>query len=161
MTQKTLVAVAAGGPVALGGVLATRLASLEPVIALPAIVLGVTAVTVPALYIATAATGSAPSADRMAAAVGRGLGALGIVLLGLAAPLLFLVATSAAANTWIWFGLASLGAATMFGLGALHRSLFAGQVPSLVRDGLFLTWAAVAVLIGVRLYGDFAIGALS
>lgn len=155
------VACAAAGPVALGGVLATRLASVEPVIALPAIVLGVTAVTVPALYIATAATGSAPSAERMATAVGRALGAIGLVLLGLAAPLWFLVATSSKIITGVALGSAALAAAALFGLAALYRTLFAGQVPSLVRDGLFLTWALVAMVIGARLYADLAIGAVS
>lgn len=160
MRAGVLVAVAAGGPVALGGVLASRLATAAPAFALPAIVLGVSAVTVPALYIATAATGSAPSAERMAAAVGRGLGALGVVLLGLAAPLLFLVATSSQPTTWVGLGSGALAAAALFGLAALHRTLFAGQVPSLVRDGLFLTWALVALVIGARLYSDLALGAV-
>jgi hypothetical protein len=155
------VACATAGPVALGGVLATRLASVEPVIALPAIVLGVTAVTVPALYIATAATGSAPSAERMASAVGRALAAIGLVLLGLATPVWFLVATSSEMFTAVALGSATLAAAALFGLAALYRTLFTGQVPSLVRDGLFLTWALVALVIGARLYGDLAIGAVS
>ena len=161
MSRSWRIACAAAGPVALGGVLATRLAAVAPVVALPAIVLGVTAVTVPALYIATAATGSAPSAEQMAAAVGRALAAIGLVLLGLAGPLLFLVTTSSEPLTGLALGSAALAASAMFGLGALYRSLFAGQVPSLVRDGLFLTWAIVALVIGARLYGELALGVVS
>jgi hypothetical protein len=154
------IAAAGAGPASLGAVLAVHLASPAPVLALPAIVLGVSAVTIPALYIATAATGSAPSAERMAAAVGRALGALGVVLLGLAAPLLFLVATSSP-GTGVVLGSAALACAALFGLAALHRSLFDGQVPSLVRDGLFLGWAAIGLVIGARLYGELALGVVS
>lgn len=147
---------AAAGPASLGAVLAARLADPAPLIALPAIVLGVTALTVPALYIATAATGVAPPAHRMARAIGHALAALGVVLLGLAGPLALLAATGGAPGVGLGLGAAALTVAALFGLAALHRALFAGRVTSLVTDGLFVTWAAVALVIGGRLYLDLA-----
>ena len=154
-------ALAAAGPVAMGAVLGARIASVSPVLALPVIVAGVTAVTAPALYIATAATGSAPSAQTMATAVVRALTALGVVLLGLAAPVAFLVATTTSVAAGVVVSSLALGAASLAGLSALHRALFAGQPGSLLRDGLFAAWAVVAMIIAGRLYLDLAVGVAS
>ncbi|MDQ3365770.1 MAG: hypothetical protein M3680_10120, partial [Myxococcota bacterium] len=53
-------ALAALGPVAIGGILAIRAQTLTPLMVAPAIIFGVVAATSPALYIALAATGTAP-----------------------------------------------------------------------------------------------------
>src|SRR5258705_3966052 len=54
------IALAAAGPIALGGILALRAHDPSPMLAAPAIVFGVVAATGPALYIASAAAGNAP-----------------------------------------------------------------------------------------------------
>jgi hypothetical protein len=151
-------ALAAAGPIAVGAVLSARLGTLAPVIALPAIILGVTAVTAPALYIATAATGTAPPAQHMITALGRGLTALGIALLGLLAPLAFLLATSMTEGTWVGLGTLALAAGTLIGLASLHRALFEHRLASVSRDALFAGWSLAAILIGTRFYLDVALG---
>lgn len=151
-------ALAAAGPLLLGGVLSARLGAPQPVLALPLIVAGLTAVTVPALYIGSAALGTAPAPGVIGAAVLRGLAALGAALCGLAVPLAFLVATSAA-GTGAHLGSLALIVATLFGLGALHRGMFAGQMESVARDALFLVWSLVALGIGARLFADLGMGA--
>jgi hypothetical protein len=150
------IAVAAAGPVFLGAVLSARLGAPTPVVALPLVVAGLTALTVPALYIASAAIGAAPAPHVIAGAVGRALAALGAALCGLAVPLAFL-AWSASATTGVVLGSLALVVAAGFALGALYRSLFAGQSASFSRDALFAVWATVALGIGARLYVDVAI----
>jgi hypothetical protein len=151
------VALAAAGPVVVGGLLALRLGSPAPLVALPAVVFGVTALTIPALYIATAAIGSAPAPHAIGSAVGRALAALGVTLLGVAAPLGFLLATSSSAATWLALGSLAIAAAALLGVVALHRALFVEHFVSPSRDGLFVVWAAVALGIGARLFADLAL----
>jgi hypothetical protein len=154
------IALAAAGPILLGGVLSARLGEIAPLVALPLIVAGLTALTIPALYIGSAAIGAAPAPDAIAASVGRALASLGAALCGLAVPLAFLVATSAT-GVGVGLGSVALVVASLFGLGALYRGLFSGQPPSFLRDGLFGVWALVALGIGARLYADLALGAVS
>jgi hypothetical protein len=149
------VAVAAAGPVFLGAVLSARLGAPEPIVALPLIVAGLTALTVPALYIASAAIGAAAGPGVILAAVGRALASLGAALCGLAVPLAFLAGT-ASATTGVVLGALALVVATGFALGTLHRALFAGQTASFSRDLLFAVWAIVALGIGARMYVDVA-----
>jgi hypothetical protein len=153
-------AVATAGPIQLGGVLSARLGEIAALVALPLIVAGLTALTIPALYIGSAAIGAAPPPAEIAGAVGRALASLGAALCGLAVPLGFLVATSQP-GVGVVLGSIALVTAALFGLGALHRGMFAGQPPSLTRDGMFVVWAAVALGIGARLYADLALGATS
>jgi hypothetical protein len=152
-------ALATAGPLLLGGVLSARLGAPAPMLALPLIVAGLTAVTVPALYIGSAAIGAAPAPSVIAGAVGRALAALGAALCGMAVPLAFLVATSSA-GTGVALGSLALIAAALFALGTLHRGMFGGQLVSVSRDGLFVLWSAVALGIGARLYSDLALGAM-
>src|SRR4051812_44915577 len=60
-------------PVALGGIVALRTTCLGPLVAVPAIVVGVIAATSPALYIASAAAGFAPPLGTMIRALGIAL----------------------------------------------------------------------------------------
>jgi hypothetical protein len=85
---------------------------------------------------------------------------MGAALVGLAPPLAFLVATTGE-QVGVAMATLALCTAAMFGLGALHRAIFAGQIASLARDGLFLGWAVVALGIGARLFANVAIGGAS
>jgi hypothetical protein len=156
-----LAAAAVAGPLAVGGILAARVGAVAPLLALPLIMLGVAAVTTPALYIATAATGAAPSARAMAAAVGGALGATGIGLLGLVAPLVFLVATTTTVGSGVALVSLAIAGATMIGLIALHGTLFPpvaiGASRPWLQQLLFVGWAVVAMIIAARLYLDHAI----
>ena len=148
-----MTAMAAAGPLGVGAVLAARLGSAEPLVAVPVSVFAVTALTLPALYIATAVVGAAPPVGHVVRAVGRALSALGLVLLGLALPLGFLVAT-AGTGTAFALGALALATAAAIGLRALHGALFAGMPAVTGRGLLFLTWAVIALVIGARLFSE-------
>jgi hypothetical protein len=150
-------AAAFAGPLAIGGALAARTGIPIAVIGLPLIVLGVSAVTTPALYIATAATGMAPPAAVVAAAVARALGAMGIVLLGVLAPVGFLVATSERSVGIALITLA-LGGASVVALTTLRRGMFDGQPHSSPRELLFAVWSVVTLIIAARLYTEIGLG---
>ena len=150
------VAIAAAGPTAIGAIAAVRVGDAAPALAIPAVVLGVAAATLPALYIATAVTGAAPPLDRVARAVGRALVALGLVALGLAAPLLFLTTTTTEPSTAFALTSVALVTALAIGLRVLHRELWGPGARGLGRDATFLVWAAAAMIIGARLYGELA-----
>jgi hypothetical protein len=152
------VAIAAAGPTALGAIISLRLANPAPAIAIPAVVLGVAAATLPALYIATAVTGAAPPLDHVARAVGRALFALGLAALGLAAPLLFLTTTTTDAGAAYGLTSVALVTALAIGLRVLHRELWGPGLRTIALDLTFLAWAVSALIIGARLYAELAAG---
>src|SRR5215468_7674269 len=80
----------AAAPIALGGIVALRFGVISPVVMVPAITFGVVGVTSPALYIATAASGDAPTLAQMARAMTVALAAFGVALAGLILPAAFL-----------------------------------------------------------------------
>jgi len=146
-------ALAAAGPVAIGGILAARAELLSPLAAAPAIIFGVVAATSPALYIAIAATGDAPPLSRVARALGVALGAFGIALAGLVLPAAFISLSSVAALTTVVVCSCALGFAAMLALRRLSselgtRTLSAGVV--------FVVWAITTFVIAGRLWWDLA-----
>lgn len=147
------VAFAAIGPVAVGGVLAARLQDLAPMIAVPAVVFAVAALTLPALYIATAVCGAAPPIARVMRAVGRALCSLGLVNAGFAAPLLFL-GVSAGEKTAFVLGAVTVAVSAVVALRVLYAGLYEGSFPVVGRGMLFWTWAVIALVIGARLFGE-------
>lgn len=133
---------AIGGPVVMGAVLGMPLGAsgmLTQATALPAILFGVALLTAPALYIATSLLGIAPPArDSLAAGV-RAMRAAGLVMLGLAAPAAFLLATTAApddvnavrgvsmhAGIRI-FAMAVVGGAALIAFRKAYRDLFSSD----------------------------------
>jgi hypothetical protein len=150
------VAMAAAGPIAVGAVLALRLQDVAPLVAVPVSVFAVTALTLPALYIATAVFGAAPPVGHVVRAVGRALQALGVVLLGVAMPLGFLVATAGQGASFALGALALAGAAAI-GLRALHGALFEHGPAVSGRGLLFISWALIALVIGARLYDEMTL----
>src|SRR5689334_72685 len=148
----TLPIAAALGPAALGAVVG---AQVSPVVALrdaalvPGIIVGLTAATVPALYIATVATGSRLTARALARSVGRGLEGLGVVLLGLVGPLAFLIATTRLVKVGIVLGTAAIGVAALLGLRRMRAAMVeADEVSSGIDGWLFVAWAVVAAVLG-------------
>jgi hypothetical protein len=135
-------------PVALGGIVAARTALLTPLVAVPAIVLGVVAATAPALYIASAAAGQAPPLGTMIRAFGRSLSAFGVALAGLVAPAAFLALTAIAPLTAIVVTSTALAAAVGLALWRLHDEL--GR-PALAIYG---TWAVATLALAGRLWWE-------
>lgn len=148
-----MVAFAAAGPLAVGAVLAACLNDAAPFIAVPAVVFAVAALTLPALYIATAVCGAAPPIGRVMRAVGRALCSLGLVNAGLAAPLLFLGA-SAGERTAFALGALTVAVSAVVALKVLYAELYEGVFPVVGRGLLFWTWAVIALVIGARLFGE-------
>jgi len=135
-------------PVALGGIVALRTASAGPLAAVPAIVFGVVAATAPALYIASAAAGSAPPLGTMVRALGTALGAFGVALAGLVLPAAFLALTSIATTTTLVVTTGALAAAVGLALWRLHDELGGPQL------AIFGTWALATCALGGRLWWE-------
>jgi len=161
VSRGAAIALAAAGPVAIGGILAARLHDPRPMIAAPAIVFGVVAATAPALYIATAAAGHAPPLAAMARAFGFALGAFGIALAGLVLPAAFAALSSVSPGTAIAASTAAIAAAGLLALRRLASELAAGRPGpaqrSLAGGAVFLIWAASALAIAGRLWWELAV----
>jgi len=151
-------ALAAIGPVAIGGIFAARADAAAPIAVAPAIVFGVLAATSPALYIAIAATGDAPPAGRVARALMVGLGAFGIALAGLVLPAAFLSLSSISPVTTVAMTSLALGGAALLGLLRLSREL---QTRSAAASLIFAVWAVATLGIAGRLWWDLAAEVLS
>jgi hypothetical protein len=141
------------GPAACGAVLGlpagpAKVAVLAVVV--PAAVLGLAVLMVPALYVGATLAGVAPPARQVVKAAGDAITGCGIALLGLVPPTGFVVAT-ANRSRGIWVvGLVVIGAAVIVGLARLYRELF-GE-PARRAPFLFGTWALVALGLGARLF---------
>jgi hypothetical protein len=147
---------ALGGPVALGAIVGLEigpLAALSKSLALPAVLAGVAAVMVPALYISATITGVAPPARDMARSLARGFRACGLVMLGLAAPALFLLATTQTSDVAVVVGGGVTAAGVLVGLRVLFADLF--ERGALLARAAFAVWSLVALIMGMRLYAEF------
>ncbi|MBL8622440.1 MAG: hypothetical protein JNK64_14090 [Myxococcales bacterium] len=147
------VASAAAGPLAVGAVITLRVHDPAPLVAVPAVVFAVAALTLPALYIATAVVGAAPPIGDVVRAVGRALHALGLVHLGLVLPLAFLVASSGPGTAFA-LGAITVATGAAIALKVLRAALFDDGAPAGRMVVLFWSWAAVALVIGGRLFGE-------
>ncbi len=164
----TTAALAIGGPAVMGAVLGMPAGvhgMLAQAATLPAILFGVALLTAPALYIATSLLGLAPPAGESLAAYVRALRASGLVLLGLAAPAAFLLATTAApegvdavqgvrehAGIAI-FAIATVGGAALAAYRKAWRDLFPRKDP-VAAFAVFAAWALVTSLMGAKLLID-------
>lgn len=150
-------ALAAVGPLAIGGILALQASSPTPLVAVPAVVFGVVAATAPALYIATATAGSAPSLAAVVRAFAVALGAFGIALAGLLLPAAFLSLSSVAPSTTFLVASAALGGAGVLAMRRLARELDPKAMkPSLTSGVVFLVWSVATLGIAGRLWWDLA-----
>ena len=155
-------ALAALGPVAIGGILAIHATSPTPLVAVPAVVFGVVAATAPALYIATATAGSAPSLAAVVRAFGIALGAFGVALAGLLLPAAFLSLSSVAPSTTFIVATAALGGAGLLAMRRLARELDPKAMrPSLTSGVVFLVWSTATLGIAGRLWWDLAAEVMS
>jgi hypothetical protein len=158
--MRLALAVAAIGPVAVGGVLAARTGDLQPMLAAPAVVFGVAAATGPALYIAIAAAGSAPSLAAVFRAFCLAVGAFGIGLAGLLLPATFLALSSVSPATTAIATSAAIAGAGYLGLRRLARELkdarSATPRASALGTVVFVVWALATVGIAGPLWWDLA-----
>jgi hypothetical protein len=120
---------------------------------LPALVIGLTVALVPALYIGLSLSGSAPPAGEVAAAVGKALGAAGLVMIGLAPATLFLVASTRSTLLVNALTLLVVGGAAVLGLRRLSQLLFAGRNVGAAGALVYGAWASVALVLGGKLLG--------
>lgn len=147
------------GPAAIGAALglgaqgqpaAGPIAALTCAAALAAIVVGIGAALMPALYIGAAFLGIAPRAQAVARSAAAALADTGLVFLGLAPAFLFLVVSSAEGATVRALGYVVTFSGVALGLRALFVRLFDGR--SLKALGLFAGWSLVSVGIGASLF---------
>jgi len=117
-----------GGPIALGAALGLPAGAgglLRQAATLPGIVLGLTLLMAPALYIGSSLLGLAPPAADALRAAGRALRACGTLLLGLAPATAFLLATASdARSVALGLGGAVLASGALCGLRLLFGGLY-------------------------------------
>lgn len=143
-----------GGPALVGAALglATSLgAALTRALLTPAIIVGVAALMLPALYIGAAFFGVAPRASAVVRSSVAALADMGVVFIGLAAPLFFLVAASTQKTSVHILGVMVLGLGLVLGFRALYVRLFDQR--SLRALALFTLWALISSGIGSQLGG--------
>jgi hypothetical protein len=116
---------AVGGPLALGAVLGLSGNLAARAAGVPAVVFGVAALMAPALYIAASLARIAPDPRAAAGASLRALRAGGLVMLGLAAPTAFVLATNPGVDAGPWLlGMAVTGAGALAAIRVLSSDLF-------------------------------------
>jgi len=150
-------ALAACGPFAVGALLAARTGTVAPLAAVPAVVFGVVAATTPALYIASAATGTAPPLSAMVRAFALSLSAFGIALAGLLLPATFLAMSAVAPTTAFALASAAIGGAALLAVRRLARELKTTWLrPSFSASVVFTVWWLATLGIAGRLWWDLA-----
>ncbi len=152
---------AATAPIAIGGLVAMHATSVSPVFAVPAVVFGVTAATSPALYIATAATGTAPPLAAVVRAFGVAIGAFGIALAGLLLPVTFLSLSAVEGSTTFLVASAAIAGAGVLGLRRLKQEMHAARPLSFTGEVVFAIWACATAGIAGRMWWDLAREVLS
>jgi len=146
------IALAALGPIAIGGIVAARTEELAPLFSTPGILFGVVAATAPALYIALAATNCAPPIGRVVCAFATSFAAFGVALAGLLLPTAFLSLSSISQTTTFVVTTGALGVAGVLGMRRLAREL-APERPFLA-NVVFVIWAIATIGIASRLWFD-------
>ena len=153
--RSTWLMVAAGGPLVLGAALGVpfgvRRIVTESVL-LPGLVIGLSLMMAPALYIGMSLAGAAPPASRVAAAVGRGLRASGTTMAGLAPATAFLLSTTLWHGSVYVFGLLAVGGAMLAGIHALWRALGTDAGKRARAIAVFGVWSAVSLGLGTHLF---------
>ena len=152
-----VLALAVAGPTLIGAILAIRSGTPAPLVAVPAVVFGVVGATSPALYIASAATGTAPSLSVVVRAFATALGAFGIALAGLLLPAAFLSLSSIEPQTTFAVATAALGGAAVLALRRLARELSTDSIkPSWTASAVYLVWAGATLGIAASLWWDLS-----
>jgi hypothetical protein len=138
-----------GGPAALGAAIGLRSGAARlagEAAAMPLLLVGLTLMMLPALYIGAALFDVAPPAPRLFRAAGRALRSHGVLLLGVAPAAAFVVVTANVHEAAPAIGAVAFAASAGISLRTLHREAFAGTTPRRGRYvALFIAWVAVLV----------------
>lgn len=151
-SNRTLLAYAAGGPLVLGAAVGMPLGLsgvMGQALHMTGLVLGLTTLMAPALYIALSLTGPAPDASQVARAFGQGLRSSGIIFAGLAPAVAFLLATSSSPELLVFVGALVLAAGAVVGLRMLLQSLRQTKSWSARSLAVFVAWAIVLAGLGL------------
>jgi len=143
-----------GGPVLLGAVIGLPFGAqtmLYQAVSLPAVLLGITLLMAPALYIGLTLVGVAPPARRVVAALLEGLRVCGVVFVGLCPATAFILATATTATPALLLGTAVVAGGTIAGLRASFAQLLAG-VPLVRAVPLVALWTTVSLGLGAHLF---------
>ena len=116
---------------------------------LPFVLLGVTAVMLPALYIGAGLLELSPRAEAILSGASEGLVRCSWACLGLAPALAFLVGTSTSVLGGAAAAYGIVGLSVCLGLRGLYTSTFEGSSRAIL---FFIAWSAVSLGIGARLF---------
>ena len=158
-TIRMTAALGLGGPILLGATLGIPFGLgcvFKQAATVPAALVGVGALMIPALYIVTSLIGVAPPAQQVVRAATSALRSSGTIMLGLAPATVFLMATSRTELAALILGMLIAGVSMFAAFRGLFSDLFAcsGVRPRAVP--VFLLWSGVSLGLGAHLF----IGAL-
>lgn len=140
------------GPAAVGVALAlnaTLSTALMHAVAFPTVIVGVAMLMVPALYIGVTILDRSPTAHAITTGLSAALRDTGLILLGFALPVAFVVRCAGPGSTMLAVGLGVVAFALAVGLLTLHGALFRGRGRRM--QALFAGWSLIGVAIGARL----------
>lgn len=155
LTRWTSWLLAVGGPLVLGATLGVRFGIHKIVTeaaVLAGLMLGLTIMMAPALYIGLSLVGAAPPAARLAESVGSALRASGTVMAGLAPATAFLLSTTLSHVVVYILGVVAVAGAALAGLRALWLELDASPGTRLRALGVFGIWSLVSTGLGAHLF---------
>ena len=152
MTNTKQLLMMAAGPAVIGVCIGLRSGSvLQSTLALPLTIIGVSMLMTPALYIGSAVIDAAPTLQETVSAMRHALGAMGLVFLGLAPALAFLVSSTSDIHTADLVAHGALAIGVFVGL----RTLFARAAWPAARRAqaglLFVLWSLLTIGIGSHL----------
>lgn len=130
-------------------------------VGVPAVCFGVPAMSAPALYVALTLRGDAPPMGEVAGALRRGLAALALAQLGLAAPVGFLAATATTATAVSLVAAATLGSAAVAAVALDAALRGSGLGCAMHRTAVLWVWITVTAVIAFRLYSEVVAGVTS
>ena len=149
-------ALVAAAPVAIGGIIGLKLGIFTPLIMVPAITFGVVAVTSPALYIASAASGDGLTLGEVARSLRAALSAFGVALAGLVLPAAFLSLSSVERGTTVGIASAAIGGAAILAAARLAMELGSVRPMTGMRIVVFACWVIATLGIAARLWVSFS-----
>lgn len=152
-------AVAIGGPTLIGALIGLGTGgglagAVQHGFTLTAIIVGVAALTLPALYVGAAMNGLAPPLRDAARASQAAMVDAGIVMLGLAPVLAFFALTASSGATVLVLVHLLLAIGLLIPMQALYVRVFADADRQHVALSLFAAWALVALAMGWKFFFD-------
>jgi hypothetical protein len=145
------------GPVLIGATVGAPLGwehVIRRAVALPAVLIGMTVLLVPALYILLALAKSAPPASVFLGSAWSSMSTMGTVLLGFVLPYAFLTSSSESLAIHTRMAVMVVLLAVSMGLVGMYRSLMSGRAGNKLAWLFFVGWSLTGIALGAYVLGS-------